>query len=283
MRVFDRALLRARRERASGLDGCDYLFTETAARLADRLLDVQRSFPLALELGSRRGLLAEAMEAGGRVGRLVSADMAAGMVRGAGLAVVADEELLPFCDGRFDAIFSNLSLHWVNDLPGALIQARRALKSDGLFLAAMFGGATLAELRRALMEAELEVFGGMSPRVSPFADVRDVGALLQRAGFALPVVDVDTIAVSYPDPAALMTDLRRMGEANAIAARIRQGGSRRIFAAMDRHYPRDADGRITARFEIVYATGWSPHESQQRPQRPGTATVHLSEVLRDKS
>lgn len=280
MQVFDRKLIRARRERASIDAGAhDFLYREVALMLADRLLDINRGFPLALELGARQDILSKALTGKGGIKMLVAADAAAGMVRNQIFPVVADEELLPFRENAFDAVFSNLSLHWVNDLPGALIQIRRVLKPDGVFLAALFGGETLKELRLAMMEAELDVFGGMSPRISPFIDLRDMGALLQRAGFALPVVDFETLRVSYPDVNALMRDLKGMGETNAISARIRQGGSRRFFKKVLDFYPKDEDGRITATFEVVYAIGWSPHESQQKPLKPGAAEFRLAQAL----
>jgi len=199
-----------------------------------------------------------------------------------GLSVAADEELLPFADGAFDLIISNLSLHWVNDLPGALIQARRALKPDGLFLAAMLGGHTLTELRQSLMEAETKVEGGFSPRVSPFVDVRDGGDLLQRAGFALPVADADVISVSYTDPFRLLADLRGMGAANAVFER-RKGATRRatLMAAAEayRNNFGGPDGRLPATFEVIYLTAWAPHPSQQKPLRPGSARSRLSDAL----
>jgi len=177
-------------------------------------------------------------------------------------------------------VVSNLALHWTNDLPGALAQLRRALKPDGLLLAAMFGGETLAALRAALIEAELGETGGASPRVSPVADIRDAGMLLQRAGFELPVVDGDLITVSYADALALMRDLRGMGETNAVAERARTLTRRRVLARAAAGYPdRDADGRIQAGFQIIFLTGWSPHESQPKPLRPGSATTRLADAL----
>ena len=217
------------------------------------------------------------------VGDVVSADLSDAMVRHAPAPrVVADEEALPFAVGAFDLVVSNFALHWVNDLPGALIQIRRALKADGLFLAAMPGGETLHELRRSLLEAEAAVEGGASPRTSPFADVRDAGALLQRAGFALPVVDTDTITVTYADALALMRDLRSMGETNAVVAR-RKGMTRRetLFAAASRYQAlfADDDGRLPATFEILFLTAWAPHQSQQKALRPGSAAARLSDAL----
>lgn len=189
---------------------------------------------------------------------------------------------MPFAENSFDLIASTLSLHWVNDLPGALVQIRRALKPDGLFLAAMLGGDTLIELRRAFLDAEAETTGGTSPRTSPVADVADAGSLLQRAGFALPVVDTDTLTVTYEDMFALMRDLRGMGEANAVAARSRTFLRRdTLFAAAARYHElyADEDGRIPATFQIIWMTGWAPHETQQQPLRPGSGAARLADAL----
>jgi SAM-dependent methyltransferase len=197
-------------------------------------------------------------------------------------ALALDEEMLPFGENAFDLVTSVLSLHWVNDLPGALLQIRRALRPDGLFLAAMLGGETLRELRHALIEAEAAVEGGASPRVSPFAGVQDVAGLLQRAGFALPVADSDTINATWADPIALMRDLRGMGETNAVAARRKEFARRRtLFTAGARYRSEftDRDGRISATFQVIYLTGWAPDASQQQPLRPGSAAARLAEAL----
>lgn len=284
MDVFDRRLVRLRRERAAAnWTAHDFLFREVAERLAERLDDVRRRFPLALELGRRGEALTAALQTRAGIETIVHAGLSPSAVRDAGgLAVAADEEALPFRDGAFDLVISSLALHWVNDLPGALAQVRRALKPDGLFLAALFGGGTLAELRDALMDAEMAEEGGVSPRVSPFADVRDMGALLQRAGFALPVVDVDAITVTFPDALALMKDLRGMGETNAVKAR-RNGFLRRatlgraVEAYRDRHG--DADGRIPATFRVIFVTAWAPASSQPKPLRPGSAKTRLADAL----
>jgi SAM-dependent methyltransferase len=291
--VFDRRAVRRHRERAAKtLAAHDFLLREVAGRLAERLDDVTRQFPLALDLGCHDGTLGRAIggcgERGGRGGieTLIQSDLSPAMAEKAAdcgrPALAADEEALPFAEATFDAVFSLLSLHWVNDLPGALIQVRRALKPDGLFLAAMLGGETLKELRAALLEAEVEVEGGAGPRVSPFADVRDLGALLQRAGFALPVADVDDIEVSYPDAVRLMADLRGMGEANAVADR-RKGFSRRatLMRAAELYAERHAgpDGRLPATFQVIYLTAWAPHESQPQPLAPGSARTRLSTAL----
>lgn len=284
LRLFDRAAVRAHRERAARQpEAAAFLAAEAAERLVDRLEDVTRRFPLALDLGCRHGILARRLAGRGGIERLVHVDAAFGFARQAPApALVAEAEALPFAPGSFDLVLSNLALHWTNDLPGALLQLRRALKPDGLLLASLFAGATLMELRRALLEAELEEEGGGSPRVAPFADLRDLGHLLQRAGFALPVADSDTIEVTYPDALALMRDLRAMGEANAVAER-RRGFTRRatLARAVQRYHDAFArpDGRIPAHFEIVTLTAWAPHESQQRPLAPGSAAASLAAAL----
>ncbi|MBK8908667.1 MAG: methyltransferase domain-containing protein [Rhodospirillales bacterium] len=284
MLVFDRQAVRRHRERAAArLHEFDFLMREVADRVADRLSDIRRAFPLALDLGCHTGQVAAVIGARGGIATLVQSDLALNMVARAPMpGLVADEEALPFPDATFDLIISVLSLHWVNDLPGTLAQIRRALKPDGLFLAAMLGGETLKELRAALAAAELAVEGGISPRVSPFADVRDAGALLQRAGFALPVADTDMIVVSYAEPLRLMSDLRGMGESNAVIERRRTLFRRStLMEAMTRYRDscRDGDGRVPATFQIVYLTGWAPHEAQQKPLRPGSATARLADAL----
>jgi len=281
---FDRRALRLHRDRAAaGLAGVDFLFREVAERLADRLTDVRRRFPLALDLGCRNGLLAAALQGRGDIERLVQADLSLPMARRARdrgqPALVADEEALPFGRGAFDLVLSCLNLQWVNDLPGALAQIRYALKPDGLFLAALFGGETLAELRQALLEGEAAASGGVRPRVSPFVEVRDAGALLQRAGFALPVVDADRIPVDFASPLGLMRDLSRMGEGNALAARARHWTAPGTLLAAAERYPRRADGRIVASFEVLYLTAWGPHDSQPKPLRPGSAEQRLADAL----
>ncbi|MCP5365323.1 MAG: methyltransferase domain-containing protein [Hyphomicrobiales bacterium] len=284
MDIFDRRIVRQRRQRAaSTLPEHQFLLLDVAERLADRLDDIRRRFPLALDLGCHQGQLAGVLAGRGGIETLVHADLSEDMaLRVPVPVVVADEEALPFADGSFDLIMSLLSLHWVNDLPGALVQIRRALRPDGFFVAAMLGGKTLYELRTALADAEIAGEGGISPRISPFADVRDVGNLLQRAGFALPVADVETIKVSYQDPLNLLRDLRGMGETNAALMR-RKTFSRRstLFDSLRRY--RDmfatADGRIPATFQIVFMAGWAPDPSQQQPLRPGSAKVNLADAL----
>ena len=279
--------MRARRERAApGLGDADFLFAEAAERLVERLDDVTRRFPLALDMGCHDGTVGRALNGRGGIERLVQCDLSPAMAARAadhgGLALAADEEAQPFAPASFDLVLSALSLHWVNDLPGALLQLRHALKPDGLLLASLLGGETLSELRQALLEAESELEGGASPRVSPFADVRDLGGLLQRAGFALPVVDADTLSVSYPDPFALMADLRGMGETNAVAERRRQPSRRAtLLRAAEIYHERHGgpDGRVPATFQILTLTAWAPHASQQQPLRPGSAKARLAQAL----
>jgi NADH dehydrogenase [ubiquinone] 1 alpha subcomplex assembly factor 5 len=286
--LFDRRLLRQRRDRAAPrLAAHDFLLREAAERLADRLDDVNRRFPVALDLGCHGGELASLLGRRGGIERLIQSDISLSMARRAAAArgvasVVADEEFLPFAPASFDLVLSGLNLHWTNDLPGALLQIRRALKPDGLFLAVQFGLGTLAELRDCLLEAEAELSGGASLRISPFADARDGAALLQRAGFALPVADIETLSVTYPDALALMHDLQGMGEANAALVRSKRFAGRNLFpraAALYAERHADAEGRIAARFRLLFLTGWAPHDSQQRPQSPGSAAKRLADAL----
>ncbi len=284
MYVFDRGTVRRHRDRAAaGIENHDFLLREVGERLADRLDDVKRRFPVALDLGCHGGELGRLLKGRGGIKTLVQCDLSPEMARRAGpLSLAADEEFLPFAGECFDLVMSCLSLHWINDLPGALVQIRRALKGDGLFLAAMFGGNTLEELRRALAEAEIDEEGGLSPRVSPFADVRDAGDLLQRAGFALPVVDSDTITVSYGDPLRLMTDLRGMGESNAVIERRKSWTRRATLRGAATRYREmfgDSAGRVPATFHVIYLTAWAPHPSQQKPLRPGSAKTRLADAL----
>ena len=287
MTVFDRPLVRAHRDRAAAkLDQHDFLFREAADRLIDRLTDVNRHFDLGLDLGCHSGQVARKLAGLGKVDQLVQCDLSPAMAAAANApatpAVAADEELLPFAEGVFDLVVSNLSLHWVNDLPGALIQVQRALKPDGLFVAAILGGDTLWELRRAIIEAELELLGGAAPRVSPFAGNRDIGALMQRAAFSLPVVDLDTIRVAYGSPLALLSDLRGMGETNAVVARNTAVPPRTLWPLVSSKYEAlfgQPDGTVPATFDVITMTGWRPHESQQQPLRPGSARHSLAMAL----
>lgn len=285
-RIFDRRLLRDRRDRAAiHFADHDFLIAEIAERLLDRLDDITHRFPLALDLGCRSGLLTELRAGRGGVETVLQADLSPAMLRHAqrnGPAFIADEEWLPIKPAAIDLILSNLNLHWVNDLPGALLQIRQALKPDGLFLGAMFGGRTLQELRDCLMRAELAETGGVSPRVSPFAEVSDAAALMQRAGFALPVVDSETVTVTYGDVLKLLSDLRGMGEANLVVDRLNRPTRRSVIAHAAALYAQDygnAEGRLTATFQVLFLTGWSPHDSQQKPLRPGSGETNLNDVF----
>ena len=265
---FDRRAVRAPRDRAAtGIVKADFLVKATAEALADRLDDISRQFPRGLILGYGGGAAARALEGHGGIGSWVHSDLSPAMVANAqGLQrVAADEEALPFAAEAFDVIVSALALHWVNDLPGALVQARRCLRPDGLFLATLLGGDTLFELREALLEAEQEIEGGVSPRTSPFLDVRDAGDLLARAGFHMAVADADTTVVSYPDPLSLMADLRAMGETNAVNAR-RKTFTRRatLMRAAELYFEAHGDdqGRVPATFQVITMTGWGPVRAQ---------------------
>ncbi len=217
------------------------------------------------------------------MGALIEADFSGAMLAGRGGArVVADEERPPFAAASLNLVVSLLSLHWTNDLPGALVQVRRALQPDGLFLGAMLGGATLHELRGALLEAEAEVTGGAGPRVSPFADAFDAAGLLQRAGFALPVSDVERLTVTYAHPLRLLADLRAMGETNVLRDRPRRPLTRAVLARAFEIYGErwaEGDGRVPATFEIVWLAGWAPHASQQQPLKPGSAKARLADAV----
>jgi len=282
--LFDRRAWRAHRGRAARFGAVDFLHKEIAERLLDRLDLVNREFAVALDLGARDGALGRALAGRPGTERVVEAEPAlAFLARAAGWRVAADPELAPFRDASFDLIVSSLVLHWTADLPGALVQLRRALKPDGLLLAALFGGQTLVELRTALFEAELVEEGGVSPRVSPAVELGDAAALLQRAGFALPVADSETIAVSYPDLFALMRDLRGMGETNALAGRRRNFLRRATLAQAALIYAErfaDGEGRIRATFEVLFLCGWAPHPSQPQPLPRGSATARLVDALK---
>src|SRR5262245_43634970 len=277
--IFDRRLLRARQRRARQLKPATFLLDRVAADLGERLSAVLRQFDVAVDLGTPSDAVHRVLSANNNIGMVVAAGLAGDHK---GLHVTADEEALSFAEGSLDLVVSGLALQFANDLPGALIQIRRALKPDGLLLAALAGGDTLTELRSAFAAAEAEVEGGISPRVAPFADLRDLGALLQRAGFALPVTDVDRLTVRYPSPFALMHDLRRMGATNVRIERRRRPLKRTTLARMAQIYAErfaDADGRIRATFEIVWLSGWAPHESQQQPLKPGSARTRLADAL----
>jgi SAM-dependent methyltransferase len=282
-RIFDRDLLIRRRDRAAAEAAKhDFLLARVADDLAERLTFIKRTFPLAANIGAHHGLVTQKVRFIAGIERVIDVERSLRLLGSEGLRVVADEEALPFADGALDLVVSGLSLQLVNDLPGALLQIRRALKPDGLLLAALLGGATLKELREAWIAAEVDVSGGASPRVAPFADVRDMGALLQRAGFALPVVDSETLTVTYASPLALMQDIKAMGTSNMLVARRRTPVTRGLLLrAAEIYAERHAtpDGRVPATFEILTLTAWAPHESQPQPLRPGSAQARLADAL----
>jgi SAM-dependent methyltransferase len=283
MLIFARALLRRRRARAAtGWSRHNFLKARVAEALAERLDDIRRPFPRLLDLGGHGGEVAAALagRAGGELA--VTTDLAPTFLPPSGLRVAVDEEALPFAPHSFDLVTSALALHNVNDLPGTLLQIRQALRPDGLFLGAMFGAETLTELRQALLQAESEIEGGASPRISPFADLRDAAGLLQRAGFNMPVADIERLTVSYADAFALMRELRGMGETNILHSRRRQPLRRAtLLRAAEIYQQRFAgpDGRIRASFSILHLHGWVAHESQQQPLKPGSAKQSLAQAL----
>jgi SAM-dependent methyltransferase len=284
VRIFDRELLAERRRRVAGAAARhDFLLARVADELADRLSIVQRRFPLAVNVGAHHGLLSRRIRGVAGVERIVDVETTAQLLTDAvDMRVVADEEALPFADASIDLFVSALTLQLVNDLPGTLVQMRRALRPDGLLLAALLGGATLHELREAWLTAEAEFSGGASPRVAPFADVRDLGGLLQRAGFALPVVDSETVTVTYADPLSLMREIKAMGTSNMLVARRRQPVTRGLVLRAAEIYADRfgaADGRVPATFEIITLTAWAPDESQPKPLRPGSAQTRLADAL----
>lgn len=268
-RLFDHGLVLRRRARARRAGAETFLIERIAADLGERLAAVRREFSAVADVGTPGSILRAALAP--QVGEVAAVEFLGRAHEGLGLA-----------ERSRDLVVSALALQFANDLPGVLAQIRRALRPDGLFLAALAGGDTLAELRQSFAEAEIEEEGGLSPRVAPFAGVRDLGALLQRAGFALPVVDADRLVVRYGDVFALMRDLRRMGATNALVARRRAPLRRATLMRMAEIYARrfaDADGRVRATFEIIWLSGWAPHGSQQKPLAPGSAEISLADVL----
>jgi SAM-dependent methyltransferase len=285
--IFDRALIRRRQRRAEALGPATFLLDRVAEDLAERLQAVLRQFDLVVDLGTPGDAIRAALARLHSVGTIVATSAIPDLgntIRTNQLErlVVADEEALPFRDASLDLVVSALALQFVNDLPGALVQIRRALRPDGLFLAALLGGETLTELRQAFAAAESDIEGGVSPRVAPLADLRDLGALLQRAGFALPVTDADRLIVRYDTVFALMHDLRRMGATNALLDRRRTPLRRATLMRMAEIYAQrfaDADGRVRATFEILWLSGWAPHPRQQQPLKPGSASTRLAKAL----
>ena len=281
--IFDRALIRARRRRAVQLGPVTFLLDRVADEFAERLAAVLRRFDVAADLGTPTDVVRTALTRLPTIGTVIRSDAALdATATPEPTRVAADEETLPFREASLDLVVSGLALQFVNDLPGVLVQIRRALKPDGLFLAALLGGETLTELRQSFAAAESEIEGGASPRVAPFADLRELGALLQRAGFALPVTDVDRITVRYDNAFDLMRDLRRMGATNALLARRRTPLRRATLLRMAEIYAErfaDSDGRLRATFEIVWLSGWAPHPDQQQPLKPGSAKARLADAL----
>ena len=276
--IFNRDHLRRNRTRiAKRFSDYDFLFRWTAQELSSRLEDINRNFPNALQIGSRTNLSGHP-----KIGTLFTMDIGNNPVTQTPHYFQASEEFLPLKAQSLDLVISALNLHTINDLPGALIQVRQALKPDGLFLAAMLGGETLHELRQSMTQAELNLTGGISPRIAPFADKPQMGDLLQRAGFALPVVDSEIITVTYDTVFKLFHDLRGMGEGNIIAARNKKFSSKSLFLETAKIYQEkfsEPDGRIRASFEIIFLLGWAPHASQQKPLRPGSAKSRLADAL----
>lgn len=280
--LFDRALLDRRRRRALTAAGnnADFLLRAAVDDLIERLSAVQRRFAAALDLATPTQLLAERLAATGMIDRVIRLDSLPEALGKDG--VLGDAERLPFAPASLDLVASALALHWLNDLPGALIQIRRALKPDGLFLAVLPAADTLMELKAALALAESEISGGIAPRVAPFAELRDLGGLLQRAGFALPVADQDRVTVRYDSMFGLLRDLRAMGATNALVERERRPLRRDVLARAAAIYAErysDSDGRVRATFQLASLSGWAPDESQQKPLRPGSAKSRLADAL----
>jgi SAM-dependent methyltransferase len=275
-------LAHKRRALTHPVDGADFLMRRTAEDLADRLGAVERRFGKAAVLFCQTPAAAEMLAESGKVADIVRVETDTAFLSGGGAGLIAPLETVPFEPESLDLVVSLLSLQAMNDIPGMLIQIRRALRPDGLFLGAFAGAGTLFELRESLLAAETELYGGASPRVTPFTDVRDAGALLQRAGFALPVADVETVTVRYASLFNLMADLRAMGETSALTDRSRRPGSRKLFARAAEIYAErfsDPDGRVRASFSIVWMSGWAPDASQQKPLKPGSAKVSLKAIL----
>ncbi len=287
-RLFDRSLLARRLDRAAaGFAQAHFLRDRAIEDLIETLSAINRRFDRALDIGARDGAFGRAIaetQVAGKIGLLIEGELSPllSQQQSGSARLIMDEENLPFGDDSLNLVVSTLALHAANDLPGVLVQIRRALRPDGLFIASLFGGETLKELRACLMEAELEVRGGYGPRVAPFAEAPDLIDLIKRIGFAMPVVDSDRVTVTYDHPLALMRDLRAMGEGNSLFERPRTGLNRAILArASALYFERfsDAEGRITATFEIITLSGWKPHESQQKPLRPGSAKTRLADAL----
>jgi SAM-dependent methyltransferase len=275
--VFDRNLVKKRRNRAAPyLSEHGFLFDWSISQISERLNDIKRSYNSALKIGQRGdGFDKEAYG----IKEFYTLDIADKLSPN----VIADEEVFPFATNSFDLVLSALNLHSINDLPGVLNQIKNSLKDDGLFIAALLGGETLHELRDVINLAEQEIVGGVSPRVAPFADMQQMGALMQRAGFNLPVIDSDKITVSYDNVFKLFKDLRLMGEGNTMLGRQKKYVGKEFFMKVAEDYSNkyaENNGRIVATFEIIFLIGWKPHESQQKPLKPGSAKQRLSNALK---
>lgn len=286
-RIFEPARHGRRRARAAaGFGDYDFLKARLSSDLAERLADSSRHFDRALDLGCHTGELAGALMESGQVGHVTAVDPAEEMAartcrRGFPACAMALEEMA-FAPHSFDLVASAFALHWVNDLPGLLVQIRQVLRPDGLFLAALAGAGTLQELRDSLILAETEMTGGAGQRISPLPGLQDMAALMQRAGFAMPVADVETVTVRYPNAMRLMDDLKGMGETASFSQPAGRGLSRRILSRAGEIYAEnhaDADGRLPATFRIVWVSGWAPAEGQPRPLKPGSAKVSLTKVF----
>ncbi len=282
--LFDYNALRHARTRAGRhRNTYGFLHDRVAREMAERLTMIRKDFPRALYSGvPLPEPLEQAIKQAGGIDTLINMDI----VKHRSSTLTAREDSLPLGGDTLDAFISTLNLHSLNDLPGALAQINHALRPDGLFMAALFGGETLHELRACLMKAEMNVRGGVSPRIAPFVDKQQMGSLLQRAGFALPVIDSDILSVTYKDAFSLMRDLRFMGENNIITQRDKSFAGRPLFSETNSLYKNkfaEKDGRILATFEIIYLIGWAPHDSQQKPLCPGSAQVSLAEILKEQS
>lgn len=277
--LFDRRLIRARRTRGAKQSGDPFLYNRVADDAVERVLDVNRTFERCLLFGSRE--ISEIIEdrASEKLGHVVRADHTN---LATGLDLICDEEALPFAANSFDFVYSGLSLHGVNAIPKMLMDVRRLLRPDGLFICTLFGGETLRALRHAMYEAEDQSLGRVSPRISPMIDLQQAAGLLQKAGFSMPVVDRDLVRVSYGSLSGLFGDLARMGERNALIERARSGASKHLFDNLSQIYERDhknARGKLGVGFDIVWMTGWTPHPDQPKPLKPGSAKTRLSEAL----
>jgi SAM-dependent methyltransferase len=281
--IFDAALARARRLRAMPqYDEASFLHREIAERMAERLDDITHTFPVTLATNGRGGVSADVLKSRGGIETLIEADGAAGLLGPSGARTVLSLEMLPFANGALDCVFAANELHQINDLPGALVQIRRALRPDGLFLGALYGPETLNPLREAFLEAEAELGAPVSPHIAPTVDIRDAAGLLQRAGFALPVADAETITVSYASPFKLLQDLRAMAETNILQERSRRALRRAVFLrALQILQEKCAgpDDRLQIPFEIIFLTGWAPAATQQQPLRRGTGEVSFTNVF----